>query len=193
MLSMPAEIIVSELSRLDLPALVEHFLELDPEDRRLRFGVSLSDAAIRSYVDHIDFDRDAAFGVFNDELQLIGAAHLARGDEHAELGVSVLRAHRGRGIGAQLLARAHMRARNWGARVLFMHCLSENKAMVHLARKQGMDVVAESGEADAWLNLPPADASSQFGEVFAQRLALFDFALKTQRSYVRRLAEMLKR
>jgi GNAT superfamily N-acetyltransferase len=190
---MPAEIIVAELSRTARSALERHFLELETEDRRLRFGILLSDTAIQSYVSHIDFERDAAFGVFDDELRLIGAAHLAHGDGHAELGVSVLRPHRGRGIGGQLLARAHMRARNWGVRALFMHCLAENKAMVHLARKQGMDIVAESGEADAWLNLPPADASSQFGEVFAQRVALFDFALKTQRNYARRLAEMLKR
>ena len=32
-----------------------------------------------------------------------------------------------------LLARAHMRARNWGVRELFMHCLTENAAMMRLA------------------------------------------------------------
>ena len=94
-----------------------------------------------------------------------------------------LPAHRGRGIGGALLARAHLRARNWGVRALFMHCLTENGAMMHLARKQEMDIVAEAGEADAWLRLPPADASSHFGEVFAQRVALFDYALKQGRAW----------
>ena len=152
---------IRELSRLDRPALERHFLSLESEDRRLRFGASLNDAAVRAYVARIDFERDAAFGVFDDDLHLVGAAHLAR---------------------------AHTHARNSGARTLFMHCLTENAAMMRLARKQGMDIVAETGEADAWLKLPLADASSHFGEVFAQRVALFDYALKTQLASARRVA-----
>jgi hypothetical protein len=65
-----------------------------------------------------------------------------------------------------------------------MHCLTENGAMMHLARKQAMDIVVESGEADAWLRLPPADASSHLGELFAERVALFDYALKQGRSWL---------
>jgi GNAT superfamily N-acetyltransferase len=178
------DIPVRELSRLERPALEPHFLALDGEDRRLRFGIPINDDAVRAYVARIDFERDAAFGVYDDVLHLVGAAHVARGEEHAELGVSVLPEHRGRGIGGALLARAHMRARNWGVRALFMHCLTENDAMMHLARKQEMEIVVESGEADAWLRLSPADASSHFGEVFAQRVALFDYALKRGRSWL---------
>ena len=178
------DILVRELSRLERPALEPHFLALDGEDRRLRFGIPINDDAVRAYVARIDFERDAAFGVYDDALHLIGAAHVARSDGHAELGVSVLPGHRGRGIGGALLARAHMRARNWGVRALFMHCLTENGAMMHLARKQEMEIVVESGEADAWLRLSPADASSHFGEVFAQRVALFDYALKQGRSWL---------
>jgi GNAT superfamily N-acetyltransferase len=175
---------IRELSRLDRASLEPHLLALDGEDRRLRFGVPINDAAVRAYVGRIDFERDAVFAVHDDRLQLVGAAHLARSDGHAELGVSVLPAHRGRGIGGALLARAHLRARNWGVRALFMHCLTENEAMMHLARKQAMQIVVAAGEADAWLKLPPADASSHFGEVFAQRVALFDYALKQGRSWL---------
>ena len=178
------QILIRQLSRLDRAALEPHFLSLGGEDRRLRFGVSLNDGAIRTYVARIDFERDAVFGVHDDALRVIGAAHVARGQGHAELGVSVLPGHRGRGIGAALLARAHMRARNWGVRALFMHCLAENAAMMHLARRQAMEIVVESGEADAWLRLPPADVSSHFGEVFAERVALFDYALKQGRSWL---------
>jgi len=139
---------------------------------------------VRAYVARIDFERDAAFGVYDDALHLVGAAHVARSGGEAELGVSVLSGHRGRGVGGALLSRAHLRARNWGVRALFMHCLTENDAMMHLARKQAMEIVVESGEADAWLRLSPADASSHFGEVFAQRVALFDYALKRGRSWL---------
>ena len=187
-----AQFIVRELGGLERPLLEAHFLALEAEDRRLRFGLPLGDSALRAYVARIDFERDAAFGILDDDLMLVAAAHVARERVQAELGVSVLPGFRGRGYGGALLARALQRARNWGVGAMFMHCLSENGAMMHLARKQGMDIVAESGEADAWLKLPPADASSHFGEVFAQRVALFDHALKAQAVAARRLAQALK-
>ena len=152
----------------------------------MRFGISISDRGVRSYLARIDFERDAIFGVSDDQLRLAGAAHLARAGAHAELGISVLAGVRGRGIGGALLARAHMHARNWGVRTLFMHCLAENAAIMHLARKQGMQVVAVAGEADARLALPPADASSYLGAVFEQRVALFDYALKQGRAWLAR-------
>src|SRR3989442_12175966 len=116
----------------------------------------MNDFAVRIYVKRIDFGNDAVFGVLDDELHLIGAAHLGRGDGHAELGVSVLPGHRRRGIGGAVLARAHMHARNWGVRALFMHCLTEKPALMHLARKQGMDPGTEAWEAGARPSLPPA-------------------------------------
>jgi GNAT superfamily N-acetyltransferase len=181
---------VFEVSPTYRGALQRHFLALDRDDRRLRFGTPLTDAASRACVARIDFDRDAVFGVFDEELEAIGAAHLAHADEHAELGVSVLRAHRHRGVGAALLARAVLRARNWGVRVLFMHCLKENDAMMRLADKQGVRIVTEQGEVDAWLNLPRADASTHFAELFAQRVSLYDYALKSQLARARRFVAM---
>ena len=183
---------IRQLSRLEQSPLERHFLALGSEDRRLRFGLGMNDFAVRTYVRRIDFESDAAFGVLDDELHLVGAAHLGRGDGHAELGVSVLPGHRRRGIGGALLARAHMHARNWGVRALFMHCLTENGTMMHLAAKQGMDIVTEAGEADAWLKLPPADAASYMGAAFQQRVALFDFALKRQLANARRIADAFK-
>ncbi|HEY3076565.1 MAG TPA: GNAT family N-acetyltransferase [Burkholderiales bacterium] len=182
---------IRELSRAERPALRSHFLALGPQDRRLRFGTPLGNHAVHAYIERMDFAHDAVFAVADDELKLLGVAHLARGDGHAELGVSVLEGHRGRGVGGALLERAHLHARNWGVHALFMHCLTENAAMMRLARRQNMDIVAEAGEADAWLKLPPADAASHFGAVFAQRVALFDYALKSQLAAARRLAGAL--
>jgi GNAT superfamily N-acetyltransferase len=181
------QIVTRELGRLERGKLLAHFLALGPEDRRLRFGLPLSDDSIADYVARIDFGRDAVFGVFDDELNLAGAAHLARAEDHAELGVSVLPAHRGRGIGAALLERAHTHARNWGIGTLFMHCLTENAAMMHLARKQNMRIAAASGEADAHLTLPPASPASLAQAMLAERVGLFDYALKSQFDAARRL------
>jgi len=181
------QIVTRELRRPEGAKYAAHLRRLGAEDRRLRFGLTITDSAIEDYVARIDFDRDALFGVFDDHLQLAAAAHLARGDDQAELGVSVLPGHRGRGVGAALLSRAHVHARNWGIGALFMHCLPENSAMLHLARKQGMRIVAEGGEADARLALPPADAASFAQAVLDERVGLFDYALKSQFDTVRRL------
>ena len=159
-------------------ALNEHFLALPPEDRRLRFGSSLSAEGIATYVAHIDFDRDAVFGVHDDRLTLVGVAHVGFGEDVAELGLSVLPARRGAGIGSALFERGAAHARNRSVGRLFMFCLKENAAIMHIARKFGMSIVTEAGDADAHLQLAPASAESIAGELVTERFALYDYALK---------------
>lgn len=57
-----------------------------------------------------------------------------------------------------------------------------------LALKQGMRIAASRGEADAYLELSPADATSIANALLADRVALFDYALKSQVHAARRLA-----
>lgn len=187
----PAAIPVKQLDRSHREAMLAHLCGLPAEDRRLRFGVPLGDAAVAGYVARIDFERDAVFGVFNDDLSLAGIAHVAMGPAAAEFGVSVLPEARGRGIGSALFARANMFARTHLVRAMFMHCLLENRTMMHIARKSGMRIVAESGEADAWLELPPAGFATIAGEMLAERVGLFDFAMKRQAESARRFAAAL--
>jgi GNAT superfamily N-acetyltransferase len=172
--------LTKSLSGADRGVLTVHFLSLSADDRRLRFGVAAADATIRDYVACIDFDRDAAFGFFADDLSLGGVAHVAVADGVAELGVSVLVGYRRRGIGSALFERASAFARNHFIRTLFMHCLTENAAMMHIARKSGMKIVTGGGEADAHLELAPLDAGTIASEFLQERLALFDYSLKAQ-------------
>jgi GNAT superfamily N-acetyltransferase len=178
---------VQRLVEASRPALRRHFLSLGGEDVRLRFGLAIGPAAIVAYVDRIDFDVDAVFGVHDDELTLIGVAHVAFTEDMAELGVSVLETHRGRGVGSALLARAADHVRNRFVTRLFMHCLAENATMLHIARNLGMKICVDTGEADAFLKLAPADQASVAGEFVEQRLALFDYALKAQAMRIRGL------
>jgi len=172
--------IVQRLTQRTRAALAEHLLKLSTDDRHLRFGSSLSADGIVQYVERIDFDRDAVFGVHDLGLVIVGVAHLAFLADHAELGLSVLDGHRGLGVGSSLFERAAAHARNRSVPRLYMHCLRENAAVVHIARKFGMHIVAEAGEADAHLELPPASAGSIAGEFVTDRLALYDYALKSQ-------------
>jgi len=169
------------------PALAAHFIALPADDRRLRFGSSLAGESIVAYVDHIDFARDAVFAVHDDRLALIGVAHVAFGDDVAELGLSVLPGHRGHGIGAALFARAAEHARNRFVPRLYMHCLVENATIMHMARKFGMDIVTSVGDADAHLALPPASPVSITGEFVTDRIALYDYALKAHTAAYRRI------
>src|SRR5258706_2425452 len=58
--------------------------------------------------------------------------------------------YRGHGVGGALLERCTARARNWGVRVMFMNCLVENAAMMHLARKQDLKIAVSGAEAEAF-------------------------------------------
>lgn len=162
------------------PALLSHFLALEPESMRLRFGHQPSREWLEGYIERLDFNRDALLGVFDEQLALVGVVHLAIIGDMAEIGVSVLGSQRGQGMGQALFDRAADHARNKAITTLFTHCLAENGAMMAIARRNGMAVVRDAGEAEAYLTLPPADPTSITQEMLHTRWALFDFVLKSQ-------------
>lgn len=175
---------IRELHAGHREAILRHLLLLNKEDRHLRFGTQTSDAVIASYVEHLDFNRDAIFASFDTQLKIVGMAHLAYlpklkdTGQAAEFGVSVLKLGRGRGIGSALLARAAMHARNTNIKTLFVHCLANNKAMMHLATKAGMRVEYAYGDADAYLTLPAAHSGTIIEEAANKQWGDFDYALK---------------
>jgi len=180
-----APALVRELTAVDRDRLLTHFLALDEDDRLLRFGQVVPDHVIENYVRAIDFTRDTVFGVFDDQLQLTGVGHLAylpaEGDKRtAEFGVSVLESVRGQGIGSRLFERAAIRSRNTHVTTLYMHCLSRNSTMMHIAKKSGMKIEYAYGEADAYLSLAPADQTSIMAEMLQEQAAVFDYAIKRQ-------------
>jgi len=164
-----------------------HLLALNPHDRYLRFGYAASDEHVRRYVDGLDFERDELFGIYNRNLDLIAMAHLAFAPveqpeqrDCAEFGVSVSEHARGRGYGARLFERAVVTARNEGVGMLFIHALSENAAMLKIARKAGATVVRSGSESEAHLELPAATLDSRMSEIALQHFAQVDFQLKAR-------------
>ncbi len=166
-----------------------HFDSLVDADVRLRFGSNINADARRAYVDAISFERDAVFGVYADDLSLLGVAHLACFDGAAELGISVLESYRGNGIGTALFQRAAMHARNLQIGELFMNCLAQNGAILHIARQAGMRIVVEQSGADAYLELPPGNPLTFGQEIFEQELAIFDWTLKANVESMRRMTQ----
>jgi GNAT superfamily N-acetyltransferase len=152
------------LRESDRGALARHFLALEDSDRRLRFGSAMADEGIVQYVERIDFDRDCVFAVHDDRLRWIAVVHVALTGAMAELGLSVLPGFRGQGNGDALLRRAVIWLRNRGTLSVYVHCLAENAAMVHLARKNDMRIVYSGSESDGRLELEAPDPGSFFSE-----------------------------
>ncbi|MCP3719386.1 GNAT family N-acetyltransferase [Paraburkholderia sp. CNPSo 3281] len=191
-----APVMVRVLTSADRERLLAHFLTLDSDDRLLRFGQAAPDHVIEKYVRSMDFTRDTVFGVFNHQLQLVGVGHLAYlpadgNGRTAEFGVSVLESARGQGIGSKLFERAAIRSRNTHVTTLYMHCLSRNSTMMHIAKKSGMKIEYAYGEADAYLSLEPADQSSIIAEMLQEQAAVFDYALKRQARQASKLMESI--
>lgn len=163
----------------------DHLLALGPEDRYLRFGYSATDEQVSRYVEGLDFERDEIFGIYNRHLELIAMAHLAflesaEGPPGAEFGVSVLKKARGRGYGARLFDRAVMHARNEGVELMFIHALTENKAMLKIARNAGATLERLGGETEAYLRLPPATLDTRMTELVEEQFARSNYHLKLQ-------------
>lgn len=172
--------LVHQLTPADRERIYRHFSKLDAEDLRLRFGTVLDDTGIRGYCDKLDFEKGALFGVFGPSLELDGVAHLALWQGAAEVGLSVLSSARGAGVGSRLFDRAALHARNSGVAELFMHCLRENAAIRHIAKRAGMRIISEAGEADAYLELPLATPFTVGQELYEQQCALIDWTLMNQ-------------
>ncbi|MBR7791530.1 GNAT family N-acetyltransferase [Undibacterium sp. FT147W] len=180
---------VKELSEKDRHRILKHFLALEESDRLLRFGTYLPDPMIEKYVNGLDFSRDKVFGVLSRNFRLVGVGHLAFAprsekdeatdkDTVAEFGVSVTKSARGKGVGAKLFERGAIHCRNADVDTLYMHCLSSNQTMIHIAKKAGMEIQREYGEADAYLKLLPADAVSVLKEAVQEQVAAIDYSIK---------------
>jgi GNAT superfamily N-acetyltransferase len=168
-------------------------------DRYLRFGYPATDAQISKYVDLLDFERDEVFGIFSRRLELIAMAHLAHAQSGptpgapvaSEFGVSVLPHARARGFGRRLFEHAMLHARNRGVETLFIHALSENTAMLKIARNAGATVVREGSESDAWLRLPPDSLASHVGELVGHQAAELDYRFKVRARQVSGILDVL--
>jgi RimJ/RimL family protein N-acetyltransferase len=181
-------VLVKELGERDRRRVLRHLLALDSDDRLLRFGSMIPDEQIAAYVEKIDFSRDIVFGVVNNVFQLVGMGHLAFASadgrksttkqQVAEFGVSVSKSARGQGVGTRLFQRAAIHCRNSDVDTLYMQCLTSNQTMMHIARKAGMRIKREYGEADAHLELPPPSPGSVMAEALEEQFAAIDYTVK---------------
>ncbi|MCO4089656.1 MAG: GNAT family N-acetyltransferase [Limnohabitans sp.] len=188
---------IRSLSPRHRPRIERHLAALPERDRYLRFGYAATDEQIGRYVASLNFDRDEIFGVFNRRLELVAVAHLAYSVDPqwatcAEFGVSVSAHQRGKGLGAKLFAHAVMHARNQGVSLVFIHALSENVAMLKIARQAGAVVQRDGSESEAYLSLPQATLDSQISGLVQEQMADLDYQLKMQAQHFRDWLSMVQ-
>ena len=193
----PAIVPIREIGPRYRDQVARHLLALDEHDRYLRFGYVASDEQIRRYVKGIDFEGDRVFGIFNRKLELIAVAHLARPSEFrrhgfSEFGVSVAKQARGRGFGSRLFERAAIYAVNEGVKTLYIHALSENAAMIRIARKAGATVARAGSESECHLDLPVATLETRVSGLFSEQLGQLDYWLKSEMSQIRSLLGLVQ-
>lgn len=172
---------VRSLGPWHAPRVVAHLQNLGDEDRHLRFGQVATDEQIAHYVDHIHFERDKLFGIFDTQLQLVAMAHLAFSEDgqQTEFGVSVLAHQRGRGFGARLFEHAVVHARNHGARSMTIHLARENQSMLAIVKKSGAAMRFEGSDVVADLALPEDTLGTHLGALLETQAAEWDYRLKT--------------
>ncbi len=182
-MSTNATFFATQLGDINRERLREHFLQLDAQDRHLRFGASINDNAVVSYVDCLDFEQDEVYAITDESQQILGAVHIAILEEEAELGLSVLVAARGQGIGNALFERAVMRLRNRCVRAVLVRCLYQNAAMMHLAQKYGMQIQQDGSDREARLILPAATSGTYMLEWLQDQQAAYVGNMRDSRRF----------
>jgi RimJ/RimL family protein N-acetyltransferase len=138
--------------------LIDHFNRLDEHDIRLRFGFLAGKNAITSYVKKTikptgeRTEENLWFAIKKDK-EIVATLHVALYDERAEFGFTVLKDHRGKKLGQLLFARGYQVVTERSIDKIHMTCLSENKAIQHIAKKFGMEMHSMRGESESVIEI----------------------------------------
>lgn len=165
---------------------LQHFLSFEREDLRLRFGYMPNEYAITKYVnDSWERKNDRWFGIYDAKRGLIATLHVARlDDESCEFGFTVTKDQRNKGLGDTLFKRGVIWAKARAVKHVFMQCLSENKAMQKIARKNEMHVVVldyEEAEADLDVSYDPTAAVT---DALIDTMAVYDMLFVNQQRFL---------
>lgn len=129
--------VIRRLWPAEAEAYSEHMLRLDAMSRHMRFGGAVDDATVRRHGESVS-GLDAVVHGFFAEGVLRGAAELRRLEGQPGLGeaaFSVERDWQGQGVGATLVDRTLLAARNRGVRRVYVSCLPANGAMQRIVKR----------------------------------------------------------
>lgn len=159
----------------EITSFAAHLKRLDNHDRILRFEASVSDQGIDKYAFSIKISENLVLGAFDEDGILRGAAHVALSGSKAELGISVEKHFRGKGIGSELISRSLDKARMCGATQFTSYCLRDNSWMTRKMLELGCVLKQEDSVLIATTELPPADPILFFKDMTKENLGWFIF------------------
>ena len=190
---------------IDKENLELHFLkDIQGNDRRLRFGHMLPDEGVKDYIKKtfvsfgyndmwfiIDVESPETFG-----RKVVATCHVNYDvkTNTAELGLTVSPQYRNQKLGQELYNRGVTWARMKGAEIIFMHCLSENKTMQHIARKNGMSVVTiDPAEKQSSIKVEKNQIAAGYQDSVYEQMAVFDMLVRNQNWFFTSFMKMFKK
>lgn len=177
--------VIYRLPRSEFHRYKTHLLSLDEESRYMRFGFHIKNETITELVDswEKDFGNHKIFVIENDDLEVVGVAHISRVDDPVELAFSVLKEYQHRGMGDALMERAVEYCQNRGIKIGCMVCLNSNDKIKRLARKHDILVRTDNGDTVGEVSIPSLTPLSMWKEYVEDNMAKLDHLGKTQRKF----------
>lgn len=173
-----------KIYRSEKQALIDHFVnDMVGEPRRLRFGYRATDEAVIKYIENTWIglmNRTHQWFVVKDKGRIVATCHVVlMDDKNAEMGCTVSPDYQGKKIGQALFDRGVTWARSKGATAICMQCLSENKAIQHIAQKSGMTTFTVSpGEKEAVTQLTQSELVASQQDALDDTIAVYDSVIR---------------
>ena len=182
-----------KLAHLDKQKLIDHFMnDIVDNDRRLRFGFEAPDSSVKEYIEKsitYDYGYTSMWFVVDEGDRIVATCHVSlnRETNTAEMGCTVSPDYRNQKIGQELFTRGITWARMAGAEHVFMHCLSENKVIQHIAKKGGMTVVTiDPSEKESTIQVKQNRFEAGFKDYVMDTIAVYDMAIRQQYFFVKK-------
>jgi len=158
---------IEQKSAKVLDVYAQHLKKLSPSDRYTRFCYNVRDEQIDQLILRILYNqKDHHLFTASKDNIIVGFGHLAREGNDWELAVSVDSDQQGQGIGDRLMSYMIPWAQIHGIHNVFMHCITQNQKIQHLAAKHGLRTVERDGsEITSKVELPaptPIDYGTDF-------------------------------
>ena len=162
-----------------------HLLSLDEESRYMRFGFHIRDEVINQLCDKwaLAPHNHKIFAIEDDNLDIVGVAHVSLEDDIPELAFSVFKEHQGKGMGDALMKRAVEYCQNKGIKHGCMVCLGVNDKIKNLARKNNVLVTTEYGDSVGEIEIPNPTPASYWKEYVEDNLGNISHLGKAQRKF----------
>ena len=160
-----------------------HLKNLSDSDKYTRFCYNIKDENIDNFILSILYNsEDHHLFTATVDDKIVGFGHLAREGNNWELAVSVDSGHQGQGVANKLMDFMIVWGKTRNIHSVFMHCITQNTKIQHLARKHGLRTVERDGsEVTSKVDLPPATPMDYTADFMREQRELLNQMTDIQR------------